>query len=70
MRSDLVFAAMKHVSNRYTLTRVAAQAVRKFHRPNTRIEETTNDVFVRLSQANPIASKRQNKDIVVLESAA
>ena len=41
MRSDLVFAAMAQVSNRYMLTKLAAKATRKLHRPNARIEDTT-----------------------------
>lgn len=56
MRSELVFAAMTHVSNRFLLTNVAAKATRKFHWPNTRIQETTNSVLVRFSRANPLAS--------------
>jgi hypothetical protein len=58
MRSELVFGAMGYVSSRYLLTRVASKAIRKLHRPNTRIEETTNDVLVRFRHANPIASAR------------
>ena len=55
MRSDLVFGALTHVSNRFLLTRVAANATRKFHRPNTRIEDTANEVFERFRLANPLA---------------
>jgi hypothetical protein len=58
MRSELVFGAMTHISNRYLLTRLAARATRKFHRPNTRIQDTTNDVFERFTRANPIAAIR------------
>ena len=54
MRSELVFGASAQVSNRFLLTKLAAKATRKFHRPNTRIQETTNDVFVRLSRSSPI----------------
>jgi len=54
MRSELVFGASAHVSNRFLLTKLAARATRKFHRPNTRIQDTTNDVFVRLSRSSPI----------------
>ena len=56
MRSELVFDAMTIVSNRFLLTNLAAKATRKLHRPNTRIAETTNDVFVRFSRANPLAA--------------
>jgi len=55
MRSDLVFGAMTHVSNRFLLTRVAANATRKFHRPKTRIQDTANEVFERFRKANPVA---------------
>ena len=55
MRSDLVFGAMTYVSNRFLLTRLAAKATRKFHRPNTRIEDTANDVFERFGHINPLA---------------
>jgi hypothetical protein len=55
MRSELVFGAMKYVSNRYLLTRLTAKATRKLHWPHSRIQETTNDVLVRFSQADPLA---------------
>jgi hypothetical protein len=57
MRSDLVFGAMTHVSNRFQLTKLAAKATRKLHRPNTRIQETMNDVLIRFNQANPMAAE-------------
>jgi hypothetical protein len=46
MRSELIFGAMTHVANRYLLTKLAAKATRKLHRPNTRIQDTTNDALV------------------------
>ena len=55
MRSELVFGATTYVSNRFLLTRLASKAIRKLHKPNTRIEDTTNDVFIRFSHANPLA---------------
>jgi hypothetical protein len=55
MRSELVFGAMTYVSNRFLLTRVAAQATRKLHRPNTRIQDTANEVFERFRHTNPLA---------------
>jgi hypothetical protein len=58
MRSKLIFDALTYISNRYLLTRLAARATRKFHRPNTRIQDTTNDVFERFTRANPIAAVR------------
>ena len=55
MRSDLVFAVMPYVPNRFLLTRLAAQTTRRFHRPNTRIQDTANEVFERFARANPLA---------------
>lgn len=58
MRSVLVFGAMAHISNRFLLTKLASKATRKIHRPNTRIQDTTNDVLVHFSRANSIAVLR------------
>jgi hypothetical protein len=58
MRSELIFGAITHVPNRFLLTKLAAKATRKFHRPNTRIQETTNEVFVHFSRSNPIPNGR------------
>jgi len=58
MRSDLVFEAMACVSSRYLLTKLVSKTTRKLHKPNTRIQETTNAVLVRFSRANPIAIVR------------
>ena len=53
MRSDLVFGALSHVSNRYQLCQLASKATRKLHKPNTRLQDTTNEVLVRFQTANP-----------------
>jgi hypothetical protein len=58
MRSQLVFGAKTYISNRYLLTMLTARATRKFHRPNTRIQDTTNNVFERFTRANLIAAVR------------
>jgi hypothetical protein len=55
MRSELIFGATTYVSNRFLLTRLASTAIRKFHQPNARIEDTANGVLVRFSHANPLA---------------
>jgi hypothetical protein len=55
MRSDLVFSAAANVSNRYLLTSVASKAARMLHKPNVRLEDTSNDVFRAFGSANPIA---------------
>jgi hypothetical protein len=68
MRSELVFDAIQHVSNRYLLMRAAARAIRKLHRRNTRIADTANDVFVRFGRANPLIARRDNADDAVIQS--
>ena len=55
MRSELIFGARAHISNRYLLVMLASKAARKLHRPNTRIEDTANDAFARLACAEPRA---------------
>jgi hypothetical protein len=49
MRSDKVFEALHTLQNRYLLCQIASKATRKFHKPNTRIQDTTNDVLNRIS---------------------
>ena len=53
MRSDLVFGALSHVSNRYQLCLLASKATRKLHKPNTRLQDTTNEVLERFHTTNP-----------------
>jgi hypothetical protein len=53
MRSDLVFGALSHVSNRYRLCQLASKATRKLHKPNTRLQDTTNEVLGRFHTTNP-----------------
>jgi hypothetical protein len=55
MRSDLVFRALSHVSNRYQLCQLASKATRKLHKPNTRLQDTTNEVLGRFEVASPEA---------------
>jgi hypothetical protein len=69
MRSELIFSALSHVPNRFLLAGVAAKATRKLHRPNTRIEETMNEVFVRFAQSNPIAQAERTGDAQSLHLA-
>ena len=49
MRSELVFEAVHTLRNRYTLCQLASKATRKFHRPSTRIQDTTNEVLNRIA---------------------
>ena len=66
MRSDLIFGALTQVPGRFQLTRLAAKATRKFHRPNTRIQDTTNDVLVRFGRRRRIAIAQHNLQIAAI----
>ena len=70
MRSELVFGAMTYVSNRFLLTRLAAKATRRLHRPNTRIEDTANEVFERFTHANPSGGVPYTTNLQSFPSAA
>jgi hypothetical protein len=64
MRSDLVFEAVHTLRNRYTLCQLASKATRKFHKPNTRIQDTTNEVL------NLIADSDRQNIIIEPETAS
>lgn len=49
MRSDKVFNSLHTLQNRYMLCQLASKATRRFHRPNTRIQDTMNEVLDRIS---------------------
>jgi hypothetical protein len=72
MRSDLIFGALTHVTNRYQLCQLASKATRKLHKPNTRLQDTTNEVLVRFRYANPFAKNpvSQEKTAVQQRRAA
>ncbi len=53
MRSDLVFGALAHLTNRYQLCQLASKATRKLHKPNTRLQDTTNEVLARFRTSDP-----------------
>ncbi|HZY62730.1 MAG TPA: DNA-directed RNA polymerase subunit omega [Edaphobacter sp.] len=55
MRSDLIFGALTHVKNRYELCQLASKATRKLHKPNTRLQDTTNEVLDRFKDTVPMS---------------
>jgi hypothetical protein len=63
MRSELVFAAMAHVPNRFLLAKLAATATRKFHRQNTRVAGTVNEVLVHFTYASPIPETQKTDNV-------
>ena len=52
MRSELVYPAVRKVPNRYLLCQVASKATRMFHRPNTRIQDTMNEILNRIGSGD------------------
>ncbi len=56
MRSELIFGALTHISNRYQLCQLASKATRKLHKPNTRLQDTMNDVLLRFRESSPAAA--------------
>ena len=64
MRSDLIFGALTHVTNRYELCQLASKATRKLHKPNTRLQDTTNEVLDRFKEALP----KQDEAVAAIET--
>jgi hypothetical protein len=67
MRSNLIFGTLQTLQNRYMLCQLASKATRKFHRPNTRIQETMNDVLGRIARSKP--QKVVRESAIPVESA-
>jgi hypothetical protein len=59
MRSDLIFGALTHVTNRYELCQLASKATRKLHKPNTRLQDTTNEVLDRFKDTIPMSESSE-----------
>ena len=62
MRSDLIFGALTHVNNRYQLCQLASKATRKLHKPNTRLQDTTNDVLERFKDTVPMGELQEQAE--------
>ena len=63
MRSELIFGALTHVRNRYQLCQLASKATSKLHKPNTRLQDTMNDVLVRFRESDPVAAAASRKAV-------
>jgi hypothetical protein len=68
MRSDLIFGALTHVNNRYQLCQLASKATRKLHKPNTRLQDTTNEVLDRFKDAMPMSEMRSVEPVETVAS--
>jgi len=64
LRSDLVFQATAQISNRFKLCKLATKATRTIHRPNTRLQDTINDVLIRCHESNPEAEVADEGSVV------
>ena len=62
MRSNLVFEAVHTLRNRYMLCQLASKATRRFHRPATRIQDTTNEILNKIpsSDRNAVVMETKN----------
>ena len=67
MRSEMVFAAKRRLPNRYMLCRVLSTATRRIHRPNTRIEDTTDAVLRHLACASEPPVTPDTSDVFDVE---
>ena len=45
---------LRTFTNRYELCQLAAKATRKLHKPNTRLQDTTNEVLDRFKETVPM----------------
>ena len=68
MRSDLIFGALTHVNNRYQLCQLASKATRKLHKPNTRLQDTTNEVLDRFKDSMPMNVVRSEEPVEAVAS--
>ena len=70
MRSDKVFEALHTLPNRYMLCQLASKATRRFHRPNTRIQETMNEVLERIATSSPTEVAADTAAVQEIQSRA
>lgn len=59
MRSYLIFGALTHVNNRYELCQLTSKAARKLHKPNTRLQDTINEVLDRFKDTVPMSDSAE-----------
>ncbi len=55
MRSELIFKVVAHEPNRYRLVKLLAKGTRGMHRPNTRLQDTMNEVLRRFGRRPGVA---------------
>ena len=53
MRSEKISEALNALQNRFLLCRITSKAVRGFHRPTARIQDTMNEVLDRIAGTEP-----------------
>jgi hypothetical protein len=70
MRSELVFKALAHEPNRYLLVRLVAKGTRRLHRPNTRVQDTTNEMLEYLTASISTAEAMTFEQIPVQQRRA
>ena len=69
MRSEIVFEALR-TTNRFAFCHLVSKAVRKLHKPSTRVQDTANNALRLLAGANQqkgsIAPENAN-DVAAIE---
>ncbi len=63
MRSNLIYGALTHVKNRYQLCLLASKATRKLHKPNTRLQDTMNEVLYQFRSENPMGRPARQAEV-------
>jgi hypothetical protein len=64
--STHALGALTHVTNRYKLCQLASKATRKLHKPNTRLQDTTNEVLERFKDTVPMDVNSEATEIFPL----
>ena len=63
MRSEYVFAAVKEISNRFLLCRVASASARRFHVDSMQPSETINKSLKLIATAEPGQQENVSKPV-------
>ena len=63
MRSEYVFAAVKEISNRFLLCRVAAVSARRLHQDSTQASQTINKSLKLIATGEPGQQENASKPV-------
>lgn len=63
MRSEYVFAAVKEISNRFLLCRVASASARRLHQDSKQGSETINKSLRLIAAVEPVQQENASKPV-------